>query len=161
VQAEEIRYRGTGEIVAMPTYRLYLSLHFVPPESASDWRPRGQLDQLRRFDAIVDTGAQLSCLPFEIWEPFESEIQWLTTVPERQLIRLAGVTTEYRLGRILLGATDTENRWLPPTWIVARCCRATDLPFPSLLGLTSSLLMSERRIRHQASTSPSWWLEER
>ncbi len=86
IHTEELTYPGTGEVIPMPIFRLHVGLHFVSPTAASNWQPSGQIDQLRRFDAIVDTGAMLTNIPYEVWEPFSAEIQgWESGLRRRML----------------------------------------------------------------------------
>jgi hypothetical protein len=166
IQSENIVYPGTGETVPAPTFRLHVSLHFVNPGASKEWKPNGQIDQLRRFDAIVDTGAMLTNIPYEIWEPFAAEIQWPKTVSEENIVHVAGASLSYQLGRVMLAAMDNDNRWMPPVWTLARCWHYADESPPPLLGLTSAFFTQKRRLRHSGDSFhstyaiPEWWLED-
>ncbi len=162
---EDLTYTGTGEVVAMPTFRLFVGLHFVRPNEQPNWRPRAEINQLRRFDAVVDTGAMLTNIPYEIWEPFANEIQWPTSVSGQ--VKVAGVNLSYQLGRVMLAALDNDNRWMPPAWTVARCWHYKENAPSPLLGLTSPFLTNNRSLRHTSPTGkgvgeeqPEWWLED-
>ncbi len=160
-------YRGVTppEVISIPNYKPIIRLYIVPPEFADGWRPNGELDRRRRTDAIVDTGASVTNLPFEVWSEFEGEIRWLERV-EDDPVRVGGRSHSYRLGRVRLAATDRDGRWMPPVWTLARCLAETDEPIPPLLGLLSPFLMDRHRIRHvgearrpDGTTCPEWWLE--
>lgn len=160
------RYPGTGETVVLPSYRLHLKLHFVPPDLDSVEYEQQTLDQSRRFSAIVDTGASLTNLPYEIWEPFAAEIRWLDPSPASvRLVSIGGSTASYQLGRIRLMASDIEGRHFPAEWTVARCLHFTEEPMQALLGLYSPFLMNRRILRHNGNARrdlgpPEWWLED-
>lgn len=160
---DEYVYRGVTppEIVAVPNYKPYIRLYLVPPTVDDGWRPSGNPDRVRRLNAIVDTGASITNLPFEVWSGFEGEIRWLERVAEDP-VRVGGREHRYRLGRVRLAAPDQFGRWMPPAWTLARCLEQTDDPIPSLLGLLSPFLTNGRLIRHVDANSdrPQWWLED-
>lgn len=167
VQSEAFSYPGTGEIVSMPTCRLLIGLHFVAPTARRDWKPTGQIDQMRRFDAVVDTGAMLTNIPYDVWEPFASEIEWPSAIPAQNAVQVAGTSLTYQLGRVMLAAIDNENRWMEPAWTVARCWHFCENAPPPLLGLTSPFFMNNKRLRNAGPTGndageklPEWWLED-
>jgi len=165
VYPENLTYAGTGEKIPVPTLRLFIALNFVAPDQQPHWRPSKEVNQLRRFDAVVDTGAMLTNIPYEIWEPFASEIRW--PYSESTDVRVAGITLSYHLGRVMLAALDNDNRWMPPAWTLARCWHyKEDAPSP-LLGLTSPFLTNNRNLRHVGPAGkdiserpPEWWLED-
>jgi len=165
VRDEQYISSSSGETVRMPTLRLHIDLHFVSPNEKQGWRPRGQMDQQRRIDAVVDTGAWLTNIEHDRWEPFASEIHWLSSEPA-EILR-GGSTITYRLGLVLLAASDNQNRWMPPAWTVARCLEYhADKPC-SVLGLTSPFFKNNRSLRHASSSANElsdqtqvWWLED-
>lgn len=155
-------YRGVTppELIAIPNYKAYVRLTFVPPVER-DWHPDRNQAVARRFEAIVDTGASLSSLPYQIWAAYESEIRWIERADDDP-IALGGEILHYRLGRVLLAATDLDGRWFPPEWTLARCLQETESPLPALLGLQWPFLTGGHRLRHDGlpGEQPTWWLEE-
>lgn len=156
-------YRGVKppDTVSIPNYKPILRLYLVPPDAPDGWRPQGGVERARRADAIVDTGASVTNLPFEVWSEFEGEIRWLERVDDDP-VRVGGRVHNYRLGRVRLAATDQFGRWMPPAWALARCLNESDEPIPPLLGLLSPFLMNGRRFRHNLTPTdlPEWWLED-
>jgi hypothetical protein len=163
-------YRGNAapEIVPIPCYKLYVRMCFVPPEQEREWRPPPQFREERLFEAIVDTGASLTNLPYDVWSatggPGGGEIRGLE-VAERDDVRIGGQTFTYRLGQVLLAALDWRGRWMPPSWTTVRCLdeqEDADEPVPPLLGLLSPFLTNGRLIRHVDANAdlPEWWLED-
>jgi hypothetical protein len=161
-------YPGTRPptLIDIPNYKLYLHLYAVPPDQRPGWRPDDALDPLRRFSAMVDTGASISSLPFHVWSRFEPDIRWLDRVDDVP-IRFGGETYPYRLGRVLLAAIDLDGRWLPPDWALVRCLDDAPEPIPALLGLQSPFLTHRRLLRHTGHagddpelTAPDYWLED-
>jgi hypothetical protein len=163
---EQLVYRATGEVISHPAYRLMVRMEFVHPDKVFSWRPRKDSRQARRFDAVVDTGASLSNIPYEIWEPFASEIRWIKTANQENIIRVGGMSIRYRLGRVMLAVIDNDLHWMPPAWTVARFWDYYEDVPPPLLGLSSPFLMNGRTIRHAISSRsgsaavPVWWLED-
>jgi hypothetical protein len=160
---DECLYRGVTppEVVAIPNYKPYIRLYITPPDVPDGWRPNDTLDRARRLNAIVDTGASISHLPFEVWSEFTGEIRWLDRA-DAASVRVGGAEHNYRLGRVRLAATDRDGRWMPPAWTLARCLDETDEPIPPLLGLLSPFLMNGRRFHHRNANAdlPEWWLED-
>ncbi len=149
----------------MPIFRLYASLYFSPPLSEFKRLALGQIDQRRRFDAVVDTGARLTTLPYSIWKPFQNEIEFAHDLSrEPRQITVGAKTTAYVLGRIRLAALDDDNRWLPLVWTVARCLDSRPDPHEALLGLTSPFLMNKRKLINKrdalSRSGPEWWIED-
>ena len=132
----------------MPSYRLLTSLYFASADDQDDWQPENELDQPRRFDAVVDTGARLTTLPYAVWQPFTDEIHLLEVKQSQRTIYVKGNTYSYRLGRVLLAAVDNNDRWLPPARTIVCCLDYHPDPPPALLGLTSPFLSNNRRLRH-------------
>lgn len=161
--SDEHVYRGVTppEIVSIPNYKPVIRLYLVPPDAPDGWRPQGVLERTRRADAIVDTGASLTNLPFEVWSEFTGELRWLERV-SAEPVRVGGREHTYRLGRVRLAATDQSGRWMPPAWVLARCLAECEEPIPPLLGLLSPFLMNGRRFRHNPTPAdlPEWWLED-
>ena len=157
-----IFHRGAAQIVPIPCYHPYIRMCAVTPGEEHGWRPPKRREQLRSFEAIVDTGASLTNLPFDVWTRVESEIRWLDRA-DADVIAIGGQAHDFRLGRVLLAAMDSQRRWMPPAWTLARCLdEKTDEPIPALLGLLSPFLMSGRRVRHVEGNAdrPEWWLED-
>lgn len=160
-------YRGTPNPtrIDIPNYKLYVLLYAVPPDERPGWRP-DELEEERTFEAMVDTGASLTSLPYHIWQRFEDDIRWLDRVDDEP-IGLGGETYPYRLGRVLLAALDLDGRWLPPGWATVRCLDDSPEPIPALLGLQSPFLAGRRLLRHVGhdgddleQTAPDYWLED-
>ena len=82
----------------------------------------------------MDTGASLTNIPYEIWEPFATEIQWLAQPPGPSVVAVAGSTLTYQLGRVNLAAFDNDGRWMPPAWTLACCWHYQDNAPTPLLG---------------------------
>jgi hypothetical protein len=155
-----IRHSGVAQTVPIPCYHPYVWLHLVRPGEEQSWRPPKRQGGVRLFEAVVDTGASLTNLPFHVWAAAEAEIRWLNR-EDTDSIAIGGREHDFRLGRVLLAASDEKGRWMPPAWTLARCLAETEDPIPALLGLMSPFLMSGRRIRHAESPAdrPEWWLE--
>lgn len=159
----ECAYRGTTppQTVWVPGYKPYVRLHVVKPDTEHGWRPPKSPDESRTFDAVVDTGASISNLPYAVWSPFESDVRWLERTAA-DTVGLGGDSYGFRLGRVLIAASDWQGRWMPPEWTLARCLDETPDPVPPLLGLLSPFLTRGRRVRHDDAhtDTPAYWLED-
>ncbi len=157
-----IRHTGAGQTVPVPCYHPYVQLYLVPPTEEQGWRPPRQFQRMRRFEAIVDTGASLTNLPHHVWSETSSEIRRVERA-DTDTIAIGGQRHDFWLGRVLLAAMDRQGGWMPPQWTLVRCLEPTENPIPALLGLLSPFLMSGRRVRHEPANTdrPEWWLEDR
>ena len=62
----------------IPWYRLIVRMYVGPA-------PGEEIEDDFAFDAILDTGAPLTCIPFEVWEPFADRIRWLDQPPREDV----------------------------------------------------------------------------
>jgi len=161
---------ATGLVARLPWYRLLAKVVVLPAEADPLSRPV-VIPETHSPAAILDTGAPLTCFPATLWRQFTTEIRWLDQ-PEREdgepwRITILGGSWTYRLGRIRLGATDTDGRWLDAATTVAMFLDdpppgASRSPRHAILGLRTPLL-DRRRLRQGSDTPddlPIWWLED-
>ena len=82
-------------------------------------------------------------------------------------VTILGGTFGYRLGRVRVGLTDRESRWLPAKWLPAFFLDDSPAaPRETVFGLRNRLL-DGRRLQHepQPGADPEevpgrWWLED-
>lgn len=146
----------------------------VAPRSASDdWRPSEHVSLERRCVVYVDTGAPITVLPYETWQPFAADVDLLAQPSDESELNIAGGRQRGQLGRIRLGATDDDLNWMPARWTFALLLDEVDpsddgaLRIP-LLGLQSHFFRRNRRICHvgnardeNLATIPEYALEDR
>ncbi len=157
-------------IARLPWYRLLVKVVVLPADADPLTRPV-EIPETHSPPAILDTGAPLTCFPATLWRQFAAEIRWLDQPPredgEPWRMTILGGSWTYRLGRVRLGATDINGRWLDAATTVAMFldeppAGASRPPRHAILGLRTPLL-DRRRVRHAGTTPddlPVWWLED-
>lgn len=160
-----------GTTTLIRTYHVYISLFVAPRGSGENWRPRGNVGHDRRFEAVVDTGAPITILPFGFWQQFAADVDILAQPSADSQLQIGGSSRNGQLGRLRLGAVDADGHWMPADWTVAifldEPSATGDLRTP-LLGLNSHLMLHNRRLRHTRfsegddhATVPEWCLEDK
>jgi hypothetical protein len=156
---ERIISRLTGEPIDIPAFRLCCRAYWVPVENQNDWSSRELLPN-RIFEAVVDTGAGFTILPYEIWSRCESEVRWIGSNEQNPCVSIAGAVIGYRLGRILLSIFDHDGRCFPTAWTFAKLLEPHEEFQTPVIGLRSPFLMNGRRIENVSSEPPAWRLSD-
>jgi hypothetical protein len=89
----------------------------------------------RRFWCLVDTGAMLTLLPREVWEPYQAHIRWLhVTAGPWNATKISGQSLSLQLGLVTMRFLDYDKGMLSRQ-IIAGCVTEAHGLKQAVLGL--------------------------
>jgi hypothetical protein len=158
--ATPCQYRDTGGQVQLIPFLRLITVALIHP-------PPGGLAKPRSLDAMIDTGAWISAIRYDVWNELKENdliepVLFADDITEMQA-GVAGQTTNYHLGRLHVGLLDATPRGiqsLPSVPVIAQLLLnpkidKKSMPIPILLGLHLGVLDGRKLTRGVVPARPA------